>query len=214
MGFLPPVRFVLVTAAALMSRIRHAEPLNAYHRSSSSSLSRRTVLQRVTTTVAPAAFLVGFQPPIVSQPAVAAASYSSDDFEGLLAQVKRARQQLEPIPKLIEQGKWDAVRAVLLEPPLADCWAKTNRPLLAKYGEALGDVGGDELAALEAKEDVVSHLRYLDMAVYNNNFNPITVAGETGASQQLIKSYYEDPINEYRASARALDEMINLSKDK
>jgi hypothetical protein len=77
----------------------------------------------------------------------------------------------------------------------------------------LGDVGGDELAALEAKEDLVSHLRYLDMAVYNNNFNPITVEGKSGATKELIRSYYEDPTNEFKASITALNELVKLSKD-
>lgn len=134
-------------------------------------------------------------------------------FTDLLTQVQQAREQLDKVPPFIEQEKWDSVRAVLLEKPLADCWAKTNRPLLSNYAEALGDAGGDELAALEAKEELVSHLRYLDMAVYNNNFNPITVEGKSGATKELIRSYYEDPINEFKASKQALEELITLSKD-
>jgi hypothetical protein len=130
-----------------------------------------------------------------------------------VAQLEQALTQLEKVPALIDGEKWDSVRAILIVSPLADCWAKTNRPVLSQYAEALGDAGGDELAALEAKEDLVSHLRYLDMAVYNNNFNPITVEGKTGATQALIRSYYEDPINEYKASKKALEELILLSKD-
>ena len=137
----------------------------------------------------------------------------SSEFVSLLDKVKEAKDQLAVVPKLIEEGKWDAVRAVLIEPPLSDCWAKTGRPLLPKYAEALGDAGGDELAALEAKEEAISHLRYLDMAVYNNVFNPIATEGKTGASERLIRSYYEDPINEFKASAEALEELVNLSKD-
>mmetsp|Transcript_17871 Transcript_17871/g.26442 ORF Transcript_17871/g.26442 Transcript_17871/m.26442 type:complete len:197 (+) Transcript_17871:117-707(+) len=134
------------------------------------------------------------------------------EISGLLTQVEEARKQLNVVPKLIENEKWDSIRAILIEPPLADCWAKTSRPLLSKFAEALGDVGGDELAALEAREELVSHLRYLDMAVYNNNFNPITVEGKTSASKSLIQSYYEDPSNELKASISAFDELISLSK--
>jgi len=149
----------------------------------------------------------------VDSTAHAASSPSDDDLDKLLDQVRRAKEQLGVVPKLIESGKWDAVRAVLIEPPLSDCWAKTGRPpLLKRYAEALGDSGrGDELAALELKEDIADHLRFLDMAVYNNNFNPISVEGETGASKELIRSYYEDPMNEYKASTTALNEIINLS---
>ena len=40
--------------------------------------------------------------------------------------------------------------------------------------DAIGnELDGDEIAALELREDLISHLRYLDMAVYNNVFNPI-----------------------------------------
>jgi hypothetical protein len=145
-------------------------------------------------------------------PLSVAQAADATSFSDLLSQVQQARQQLDKVPPFIEEEKWDSVRAVLLEKPLADCWAKTNRPLLTSYAEALGDAGGDELAALEAKEELVSHLRYLDMAVYNNNFNPITVEGKSGATKELIRSYYEDPINEFKASKQALEELITLSK--
>ena len=50
------------------------------------------------------------------------------------------------------------------------------------------------------------------MAVYNNDFNPIKSEGKTGASKELIKSYYEDPMREYKASAKVLDGLISLVK--
>lgn len=144
---------------------------------------------------------------LLISPCVASASEVSD----LAAQIKEARAQLDTVPALIEKEQWDSVRALLIKPPLSDCWAKTARPLLPKYAEALGDAGGDELAALEGKEDVVSHIRYLDMAVYNNNFNPIKSEGENGATKELIRSYYEDPKNEWKASVKAFDELIELA---
>lgn len=171
--------------------------------------SRRDVLF----TALHAAWIAIAVPSFMLLPANAAetASSSQSIAAELLSQVQQARKQLDPVPKLIEEEKWDAVRAVLIEAPLADCWAKTSRPLLTRYAEALGAAGGDELAVLEAKEDLVSHLRYLDMAVYNNVFNPITVEGKSGATKELVRSYYEDPINEFKASKQALDELIGLS---
>lgn len=82
--------------------------------------------------------------------------------------------------------------------------------LLPKYAAAIADAGGDELAALEAREEVITHLRFLDMAVYNNVFNPIGTEGTTGATKELVRSYYEDPINEYTASVAAMDELVQL----
>lgn len=101
-------------------------------------------------------------------PALAAAAPSLDETVSLIQQ---ARAQLEPVPQLIKQEKWDSVRAILITPPLSDCWAKTGRPLLNLYATALGDAGLDELAALEAREEAISHLRYLDMAVYSKLFS-------------------------------------------
>lgn len=136
---------------------------------------------------------------------------SSSSLADSLENIQQARKQLEKVPNLIQNEKWDAVRAILITPPLADCWAKTSRPLLKNYADQVGDSGGDELAAMEFKEDLISHLRYLDMAVYNNVFNPISTVGETGATKALIRSYYEDPINEYNASVEALEGLIKLS---
>ena len=136
-------------------------------------------------------------------------------LDPLLADVEAARKQLDAIPALLRESKWDSVRAILITPPLSDCWTKSSRklPLLPSFAEAIGDAGGDELAALEAKEEAISHLRYLDMAAYNNVFNPIATEGETGASKALIRSYYEDPVNEYKASVEALDALVRIAKE-
>jgi hypothetical protein len=136
---------------------------------------------------------------------------SSSSLSDSLQAIQQARKQMENVPNLIKEEKWDSVRAILITPPLADCWAKTSRPLLKNYADQVGDNGGDELAAIELKEDLISHLRYLDMAVYNNVFNPINTMGENGATKALIKSYYEDPINEFKASIEALDSLIKLA---
>ena len=190
------------------------------HHGQRSQPNRRAWLQQTPTWVVTTGALllpvvVGVAPTPSSRAAAATPSPSSlTVLDELLAQVQQAQTQLDKVPRLIEGEKWDSVRAILIEPPLADCWAKTNRPLLARYAEELGTVGGDELAALEAREELVSHLRYLDMAVYNNVFNPITVEGKSGATKELIRSYYEDPINEFKASQAALQELIALSKER
>mmetsp|Transcript_20475 Transcript_20475/g.38833 ORF Transcript_20475/g.38833 Transcript_20475/m.38833 type:complete len:214 (-) Transcript_20475:164-805(-) len=167
------------------------------------SASRRHILQDL---VIASVSLFG----LTLYPPTATAGSSLEDTLNLIQQ---AREQLSPVPDLIKQEKWDSVRAILITPPLSDCWAKTSRPLLKLYAEALGDAGKDELAALEAREEANSHLRYLDMAVYNNVFNPIKTEGESGATKLLIKSYYEDPINEYKASAAALDQLVQLASE-
>ena len=108
----------------------------------------------------------------------------------------------------------NSVRAVLTKPPLSTMWtSKGQNKLLNDYADAIANElpNGDEISALELREDILSHLRYLDMAVYNNVFNPIATEGTTGASKELVRSYYEDPINEWKASKSAIDELIALA---
>ena len=178
--------------------------------SSNSRCTRRMLLQQQTAWIWTTTTAVGIiTTALPTQPAVAATTSLSENLQLL----QQARRQLDAVPDLIKLEKWDSIRAILITPPLADCWAKTARPLLSNYADSIGTVAGDnELAALEGKEDVISHLRYLDMAVYNNVFNPIKTEGETGATRGLIKSYYEDPVNEWKASVAALDGLIQLAE--
>jgi len=71
-----------------------------------------------------------------------------------------------------------------------------------------------EFSALGFKEEALDHLRFLDMSAYNNVFNPIKAEGEAGASKELVKSYYEDPLREYTASVEAIDGLIKLVKSQ
>jgi len=149
-------------------------------------------------------------------------SYSSPDalaadesLSEMLSLVEEARRQLDAVPALIEKEQWDSVRAILIKPPLSDCWTKSARSkqLLVDYAEVVGSVGGDELGVLEGREEATTHLRFLDMAAYNNIFNPIKSEGTSGATKELIRSYYEDPKNEWKASVAALDSLVGLGKN-
>ncbi|KAI2513537.1 hypothetical protein MHU86_1011 [Fragilaria crotonensis] len=76
-------------------------------------------------------------------------------------------------------------KAILIKPPLPDCWTKTASPSLPQSSDAIVNASGDELEALEAIEELCSHLRNLDMAVYNKSFNPIKSEGTNGARKDL-----------------------------
>jgi hypothetical protein len=149
--------------------------------------------------------------PMISDAAASDPSSSDLQLPTLLSQIKEARAQLDAVPDLIRSEKWDSVRAILITPPLSDCWSK-KAPTLQKYAEAIGEIDGDELAALESRDDLASSLRFLDMAVYNNIFNPIKAEGASGATKELVRSYYEDPVTEYKASLATLDTLIELAK--
>eukprot|EP00571_Detonula_confervacea_P004709 CAMPEP_0172314366 /NCGR_PEP_ID=MMETSP1058-20130122/22356_1 /TAXON_ID=83371 /ORGANISM="Detonula confervacea, Strain CCMP 353" /LENGTH=237 /DNA_ID=CAMNT_0013028217 /DNA_START=40 /DNA_END=756 /DNA_ORIENTATION=+ len=139
---------------------------------------------------------------------------ADENLDSILGQIKEATEQLESIPDLIKTEKWDAARAVLAKPPLSTMWtSRGQNDLLKKYAGTIGDElpDGDEIAALEFREEAISHLRYLDMAVYNNVFNPIATEGKSGATKELVRSYYEDPTNEWEASKSAMDGLIGLA---
>ena len=188
-------------------RSRHYTDVALAGSSSGGSSSRRDLLSICGSMVSGVALLS------LKAPSAQAAA-AADDFAALRDKVTEARRQLDPIPKLIKEEKWDSIRAILITPPLSDCWGKASgvNALLRSYAVAVGDQGGDELAALEAREEALDHLRFLDMAAYNNVFNPIKTEGESGASKGLIKSYYEDPINELKASTSALDALVQLGE--
>ena len=142
-------------------------PCNLDETPTSAPVSRRrfvthNVLQAIVVATTTTAIMT--TTPSATAAAAAAAPLSLTETVAL---IRQAREQLAPVPQLIQQEKWDSVRAILITPPLSDCWAKTGRPLLNGYAAALGDAGLDELAALEAREEAISHLRYLDMAVYS-----------------------------------------------
>jgi hypothetical protein len=171
---------------------------------------RGAIARGVATAAAASGFLLGIFPASPSLAAAAAAA-ADDTLEGSRARLLEAQQQLNPIPDYIKAEKWDLVRAALLQRPLNDLWSKASSNVVSTYAQRVGDAGGDELEALELRESLSSHLRYLDMAVYNNVFNPISTQGTIGASADLVKSYYDDPTNEYKASLQALQELIALS---
>uniref|UniRef100_A0A7S2EF06 Uncharacterized protein n=1 Tax=Ditylum brightwellii TaxID=49249 RepID=A0A7S2EF06_9STRA len=193
------------TTTAVFSSLRN-EDKEDFERDSNSRIKRRFFVKNAATAAAAATLLGGIHLP---------ANAAEKQLPKLLSQVKEAKEQLSPIPTLIKEEKWDAVRAILITPPLSDCWAKSSaaRPILTNIATAIGDElpDGDELAALELREDLISHLRFLDMAVYNNVFNPIGSEGKSGATKELIRSYYEDPTNEFKATLKAFEELIQLA---
>ncbi|OEU14430.1 hypothetical protein FRACYDRAFT_240969 [Fragilariopsis cylindrus CCMP1102] len=208
-------RLTTTTAAAYSSLSSSDDALQEDdRRTGCSNKNRREILIESVTkaaafTVVTGASITALQSPL---PASAADITTTKDIYELRIQIEMALKQINNIPELIQNEKWDSIRAILIEHPIYDCWNK-NTPMLKSYADALGATPtGDELSALEQREELISHLRYLDMAVYNNVFNPISSEGTNGATKALIDSYYNDPIREYKASKSALEELIKLSE--
>ncbi|KAL3757297.1 hypothetical protein ACHAWU_008458 [Discostella pseudostelligera] len=207
-----PGRTTLSAAAASES----SPPLNTFVDTSAHPCRRSFVKRSVAATLGTALMF--------NRPSAVIAT--DENLASILGHIKEAKNQIEIIPDLIKSEKWDAaslmrfinemckVRAILIKPPLANMWTSGGQSkLLKNYADAIGNElpNGDEIAALELREEVISHLRYLDMAVYNNVFNPIATEGTTGATKELIRSYYEDPINEWNALKSAIDQLIGLA---
>mmetsp|Transcript_11507 Transcript_11507/g.29473 ORF Transcript_11507/g.29473 Transcript_11507/m.29473 type:complete len:224 (-) Transcript_11507:241-912(-) len=50
------------------------------------------------------------------------AAHAADKEAALLADLKAVRVALEPLPALLDEEKWDAVRSVLKTPPVGNLW--------------------------------------------------------------------------------------------
>ena len=116
------------------------------------SLSRRSVL-----TAAAAA------PLATSTSALAAAAPQEDD---LLKELAAVREALKPLPGLLDEEKWGAVRSVLKTPPVGNLWnLGESKNTLRKLADLRDDIELFELA-----DDVAGALQLADQFTYDNNF--------------------------------------------
>ena len=116
------------------------------------SLSRRSVL-----TAAAAA------PLAASTSALAGAAPQEDD---LLKELAAVREALKPLPGLLDEEKWDAVRSVLKTPPVGNLWnLGESKNTLRKLADLRDDIELFELA-----DDVAGALQLADQFTYDNNF--------------------------------------------
>jgi hypothetical protein len=118
----------------------------------SASISRRSVLLS----------------PLVLSPLVAATAASAAPLsEGdILKELRSVQTALEPLPGLIDEEKWDAVRTVLKTPPVGNIWnLGESKNILRKLADLRDDV---EL--FEVADEVAGALQLTDQFVYDNNF--------------------------------------------
>ena len=84
----------------------------------------------------------------------------------LVAELKTVRELLEPLPGLLAEEKWDAVRDVLKKPPTANLWnlGEEKNPM-RKLADLRDDVEQFELA-----DEISGALQLADQFTYSNNF--------------------------------------------
>ena len=121
------------------------------HSSIASAVSRRAAL------LSPLVLLA----PLSAQPAKAVATTEAEIMKDLQAVVTA----LQPLPALLEEEKWDAVRSVLKVPPVGNLWnLGESKNTLRKLAELRDDV---EL--FEVADDVAGALQLADQFTYDNN---------------------------------------------
>ena len=126
------------------------------------------------------------------QPAHAAAAKEAE----LLAELKAVRTALEPLPALLEEEKWDAVRSVLKVPPVGNLWnLGDSKNTIRKLADLRDDVELFELA-----DDVAGALQLADQYTYDNNF----IYFQPGNGKVKIK----EPKQQVQIASKKLGELL------
>mmetsp|Transcript_9578 Transcript_9578/g.20105 ORF Transcript_9578/g.20105 Transcript_9578/m.20105 type:complete len:190 (-) Transcript_9578:1695-2264(-) len=142
-----------------------------------------SVLASVATTTA----TVGF-------PQMASASTSE-----YLTELETSFSKLQPIPKMLEEQKWDEVRTILKTPPVNKLWnLGDSQNTVLKLVKETGNV---EL--FEIKDDLAYNLQMCDQLTYDNNF----IYYQPGNGKLKIK----EPIDAVNKALSQLDTIIKES---
>lgn len=84
----------------------------------------------------------------------------------LIGTLRSAATALEPLPGLLDEEKWDAVRSVLKTPPVGLLWnlgeSKNTIRMLATLR--------DDVELFEAADEIAGALQLADQFTYDNNF--------------------------------------------
>ena len=83
-----------------------------------------------------------------------------------VAELQSSLAKLQPIPKMLEDQKWDEVRTILKTPPVNKLWnLGDSQNTVLKLVKETGNV---EL--FEIKDDLAYNLQMCDQLTYDNNF--------------------------------------------
>mmetsp|Transcript_5303 Transcript_5303/g.17653 ORF Transcript_5303/g.17653 Transcript_5303/m.17653 type:complete len:176 (-) Transcript_5303:252-779(-) len=146
--------------------------------------SRRAVLVSGMATAA-----LGVQHPLAARAAV--------DEQALLAEIKAVRSALDPLPALLDEEKWDAVRSVLKVPPVGNLWnLGESKNSIRKLADLRDDVELFELA-----DEVAGALQLADQYTYDNVFIPF----QPGNGKVKIK----EPKQQVKIAKQKLDEVLS-----
>ena len=114
----------------------------------------------------------------------------------LLAELVAVREALKPLPELLDQEKWDEVRAVLKKPPTATLWnlGEAKNPM-----RKLADLR-DDVELFELADEISGALQLADQFTYDNNF----IYFQPGNGKVKIK----EPKQQIKIAGEKLTQMI------
>lgn len=116
-----------------------------------------------------------------------------------VTELQTSLEKLQPIPKMLEEQKWDEVRTILKTPPVNKLWnLGDSQNTVLKLVKETGNV---EL--FEIKDDLAYSLQICDQLTYANNF----IYYQPGNGKLKIK----EPIEAINNALRQLDSIIKES---
>jgi len=132
------------------------------------------------------------------QAALAAGTTSTAEY---VTELQTSLAKLQPIPKMLEEEKWDEVRTILKNPPVNKLWnLGDSQNTVLKLVKETGNV---EL--FEIKDDLAYNLQMCDQYTYANNF----IAFQPGNGKLKIK----EPIEAINGALNQLDTIIKGSSE-
>jgi len=131
-------------------------------------------------------------------PSNASAEASATTTE-YLSELQTSLTKLRPLPKLLEEQKWDEARSILKNPPVNKLWnLGDSQNTVLKLVKETGNV---EL--FEIKDDLAYNLQSCDQLAYANNF----IEFQPGNGKLKIK----EPIEAVSKAIKQLETIINES---
>ena len=114
----------------------------------------------------------------------------------MLADLANAKEALLPLPALLEEEKWDAVRSVLKTPPGGNLW---NLGESKSPARKLADLR-DDVELFELVDEIAGALQLADQFTYDNNF----IYFQPGNGKVKIK----EPKQQVEIAAKKLGDLI------
>eukprot|EP00445_Apocalathium_hangoei_P029548 CAMPEP_0203926672 /NCGR_PEP_ID=MMETSP0359-20131031/66172_1 /ASSEMBLY_ACC=CAM_ASM_000338 /TAXON_ID=268821 /ORGANISM="Scrippsiella Hangoei, Strain SHTV-5" /LENGTH=212 /DNA_ID=CAMNT_0050855315 /DNA_START=12 /DNA_END=650 /DNA_ORIENTATION=- len=118
--------------------------------------------------------------------------------EPLLDELRKDRQLIEPLQKMVLAEKWDGIRKVLAKQPVGALWRQgLGKSPVKALGEEVGDPDIFELG-----EDMATALQLTDQFSYDNAFIPT----QPGNGKVMI----EEPVEQLKKALKNLDKIIEV----